>query len=362
MTEELGSGPAGEARDGTAVPELPGGEAGPGGGPVRAEADHGGEAGEAEPDGEQEPAGVRGYVMTRGVERDKDYRFLGAAPAALWWSAYRDHADTNYPTLLVEAGEGGWRAFVSGIPSARRDEVSTPIRFTLALTGATAAAGGPGAPVRLDRVVRLVALWLEAFTAQEGRERLGRLLDGLFPDEAEVVELRRRRDPQAARTVRERVTALLDALDPPPESGADAAGGPARALPAAWFGAARSEQGASAFVARVRDLLSGEREGRALVLNLVEDQAEAPARVGRESLAVLAVDGGPVRPQPFAVTVPGPLVVTPPGPPVETVPGPPKKFGPLHRRALLFLATPAGAAAMVLAIWYLTHRHHGGKP
>ncbi|MFC9331367.1 hypothetical protein [Kitasatospora sp. NPDC057015] len=358
MNEELGSGPAAQAPDGSAAPSAPAGPPGVAG-PDRAQAS----------DEAHEAAAVRGYVMTRGVQRDKDYRFLGAAPAALWWSSYRDHADTNYPTLLVEAGEGGWRAFVSGVPSARRDEVGTPIRFTLALTGATAAAGagGPGAAERLERVVRLVALWLEAFTAQDGRVRLGRLLDGLFPDEAEVVELRRRRDPQAAGIVRERVTALLAALDSPASDAGGAAGavvaaGPAGALPAAWFGAARSDEGTTAFVARVRELLSGEREGRALVLNLVEGPAEAPAPVGSGSLAVLAVDGGPVRPEPLVAVRPKAPVVTTPQPLAVTASEPPKKSRPLHRRAVLLLATPAGAAVIALAIWYVMNRHNGGKP
>jgi hypothetical protein len=88
------------------------------------------------------------YLQTRGRPRHRDYDFLGAAPGHPWWRAYAGHTAFERPTALVESDGGGYRVYLSGIPSARRDAVGTVIRYTLVLEespdGTPGGAPGPG--------------------------------------------------------------------------------------------------------------------------------------------------------------------------------------------------------------------------
>ncbi|MFD0527422.1 hypothetical protein ACFQ1I_09530 [Kitasatospora arboriphila] len=284
--------------------------------------------------GRPEPV-VRGYVMSRGYPRQADYRFLGAAPDPGWWTRHRSHTDVNYPTLLVEARGGRWRAYLSGIPSQRRDEVSTPIRFTLALEGATASGGADG-------VVRLVARWLDGHADGSGRAVLGERMDGLFPDDAEVVDLQRRHDVEAVGVVQDRMERLLTSLEAPggPE--------PTEWADRSWIASAADGPGAAAFVERVRALLAGEQDGDALVLNLVEQAEEAPPVAAGESLAVLTATGGPDRPRALPAAIPGQSGDQGPKAPGRTTPASPVDV----RRALPLVL--AALLLVLLILWCAT--------
>ncbi len=110
------------------------------------------------------------YLNTRGRERHRDYQFVGPAPPTSWWRAYADHTTFERPTVLVQSDGTGWQAYLSGIPSRRRDAVGTVIRYTVVAEG-VADADRPAAPARpvlgTGDVLALVANWL----ARPGRAR-----------------------------------------------------------------------------------------------------------------------------------------------------------------------------------------------
>lgn len=76
------------------------------------------------------------YLQTRGITHD--YAFLGKVPPEYWWSTplYKDATSFEQPSLILERLlDGGWRCFISAIPSARRDRVNTRIRYSLVING-----------------------------------------------------------------------------------------------------------------------------------------------------------------------------------------------------------------------------------
>ncbi|HZG91373.1 MAG TPA: hypothetical protein VEZ42_14270, partial [Pseudonocardia sp.] len=217
------------------------------------------------------------YLQTRGRPRHRDYDFLGAAPGHPWWRAYAGHTAFERPTALVESDGEGYRVYLSGIPSARRDAVGTVIRYTLVLEESP-----DGTPaVRPARVVALVAAWL-ADRAPGGTGELTRVLDQAFP-EPEVERLLAAAGPGAPAEVRSGLAAVVGAL---PEPDLGTAAGPG----GGWLGDAGSAAARAAFLERVRALVVDGRPGRALLLNLVGSA---------EDLAALRAD-----PRPLAVLVP----------------------------------------------------------
>src|ERR1700683_2985620 len=111
------------------------------------------------------------YVRTRGLEMD--YRFLGEAPASFWWRAYRDWTDTEGPTILVESDQTGWRAYVAGMSSARRDRSDRPIQFNLALAGSHESTDAAARQLALAVIGRSVA----DLGAERGTKISGAALD-----------------------------------------------------------------------------------------------------------------------------------------------------------------------------------------
>ena len=75
---------------------------------------------------------MNAYLMTRGTPRRLDYRFLGAAPPERWWAPLGDWLVLEKAEVVVR----GSAVLVSGIPSARRDSVTTVIRYTLVVDDA----------------------------------------------------------------------------------------------------------------------------------------------------------------------------------------------------------------------------------
>lgn len=118
------------------------------------------------------------HLMTRAHRADIDYGFLGTAPNR-WWRSSLPYVQTEEPALILEAVRGDVRLLVTGIPSSRRDLTGTPIRHTVVLMGRHDA----------DDVTTVVPTLVAAGLGTEVRQRLGRVLDGSFP-EKRVVELR----------------------------------------------------------------------------------------------------------------------------------------------------------------------------
>jgi hypothetical protein len=225
------------------------------------------------------------FVQTRGRPRHRDYDFLGVGPGEPWWRAYAGHTAFERPTVLVESDGAGYRVYLSGIPSGRRDAVGTVIRYTVVLR-----ADGDGPPaLPPDGVLALVGCWLEDQAGPDlarGVGAVSRALDAQFPED-EVERMLAATRPVAPAEVRDRVLAAVAALPPP------ATGGTGEDAPADWWGDAGAPAARAAFGERTARLLTGGVAGRALLLNLVGSAVDlAPLADGRP-LAVLAPDVGP---------------------------------------------------------------------
>jgi hypothetical protein len=231
------------------------------------------------------------HVQTRGRPRHRDYGFLGAGPEQPWWRAYAGHTAFERPTVLVESDGAGYRAYLSGIPSTRRDAVGSVIRYTLVVEES-----GGGAPaVEPADVAALVGCWVSD-QAGEDRSRSGpgglsRALDDAFPED-EVERMLATAEAVAPVDVQRRVAAVVRALPGPPPADRDA-------TERDWLGDASSAPAREAFVRRVGELVVDGRPGRALLLNLVGSAADLSGLLDDpRPLAVLAPDiavAGPTR-------------------------------------------------------------------
>ncbi len=144
------------------------------------------------------------YLNTRGRERHRDYQFVGPAPPTSWWREYADHTTFERPTILVQSTGHDWQAYVSGIPSRRRDAVGTVIRYTVVAAGEpdadTDGLGTDG--LGTGDLLALVATWLADQDLGRDGGRVSEVLDAAFPESD--VERLISADPDRARRGRGR--------------------------------------------------------------------------------------------------------------------------------------------------------------
>lgn len=196
---------------------------------------------------------MRVYVQTRGTTAD--YTFLGAAPASRWWLAFRESTSFEQPTVIVSCSRGEWRCYLSGIPSRRTDRVGTAIRYTVVLEGQR------GEPV--GDALRLVATWLSDATSGATKRRAQAAMDEEF-DETTVERLLAMRgtDRESASEAEQLLSRAMASLPASPQP-------PTSTEIASWAGATTSARAQNEFLARIVQLLRGEREGTAALLNLL---------------------------------------------------------------------------------------------
>ena len=203
---------------------------------------------------------MRAFAMTRG--RTRDYAFVGASPGSTWWAAYGAHTSFERPTLLVEAaaprkGSRWVRAYLSAIPSRRRDRVGTAIRWTVVLESADPMPAW---------VAGVVAVWLEDAAA------IGAALDRELPEDPS--------EGAAPADAEERIVRALQGAASTP---------PAPVAPAPFLGARSSRACRDALACCAAALLGGDAQGKALVLNLADAGAAADL-ADAATLAVLVDD------------------------------------------------------------------------
>ena len=256
---------------------------------------------------------ISAAVQTRGRTRGADYAFLGEAPENPWWRTYGGYTTFEHPTILLHSDGECWEAFLSGIPSRRRDAVGTTIRFTLVLSGSAAEAGP---------VLALIGAWLgdivgtghvvaDALDAVFGEPDVERLLAN--PDDSDVEG---------------RVLDLLTALPPGPTVAAAAS-------PPDWLWTLEVPEARDAFLLQAGELLDG-HAGRALLLNLVGSPTDVePLLRDPRTLAVLGMDLDPA------------LVALPRGTPPGKAPAPSR--GTARR-----IRTELRAAMVLVAILVVT--------
>lgn len=289
-----------------------------------------------------------GYLNTRGRERHRDYQFIGPAPATTWWRAYAEHTTFERPTVLVQSDGRSWQAYLSGIPSRRRDAVGTVIRYTVVVEGgAEPSAEPPHAELGTGDVLALVANWLADQDLDRGVGRVSAALDDAFP-EPDVERLLTTAptgsgsaEPESEPTavdVGRRLGAALHSLrlPAPDDTDLDAAVAP-DPWRDDWLADVHLPAARSAFVQRVDALLSGQA-GRALVLNLVGTA---------EDLHALAAD-----PHPLAVLapdLPDPATTVPLNrPPADAAPAKKAPPPPGTSRPELAVQTVRGCLRLIL--------------
>jgi hypothetical protein len=230
------------------------------------------------------------YLNTRGRERHRDYQFVGPAPPTSWWREYADHTTFERPTILVQSDGPDWQAYLSGIPSRRRDAVGTVIRYTVIAENAPDRVGAAG--LGTGDILALVANWLSDQDLGRGAGRLSDVLDAAFPEPDVERLIASELDESDGVEVQGRLVGALRELRlpvgaDPPEPADD------------WLADLSGPAARAAFVQRVDELLGG-RPGRALVLNLVGTAADLSALLlDPRPMAVLAPD----LPDPSTITV-----------------------------------------------------------
>jgi hypothetical protein len=212
---------------------------------------------------------VKTYILTRGMPRDLDYRYLGPAPQE-WWHALRDWTTVERPASMARGSGDEVSLLLTGIPSVRRDLIGRPIRFTLVLE-----AGKPDAEI-CESLVRTCL-------SEQGRESLGNALDdALSAEEIDDLLARRVTADGIDRRVQDAIAKTLAGQEP--------AAAPAAPVAAdqSWAGSLGDPAAESAFGARVGDLAFGQ-PGFAATLNLVSsiERATAIAEEFRLPVALL---------------------------------------------------------------------------
>lgn len=225
-------------------------------------------------------AGLTTHLMTAGLASD-DYRFLGRAPREAFWRRYADYTSFERPSAILLSREGVFRAYLSGIASARRDRTKTPLRYSLVLEG-------PCRTPAAEAVLFTLSTFVEDLAAiQPGPlsvGALGRALDEAFPEPFVESALAALRDgeTQDRGPLSEVDTRLLQAIDSLPRNTPYA---PAD-LRFFWGGRASSSARAT-FLGYVDRLLAFGEAGAALVVNLASREHLASLGGAEASCAVL---------------------------------------------------------------------------
>jgi hypothetical protein len=245
---------------------------------------------------------VRAFLMTRGVPRKLDYAYLGPAPQTIWWAIVRDRqlVDLNDAEVIAYGDGHALHVLLSGIPSIRRDEVGTRIRYTLIVDGLR--------EEDTDLATRLVWTGLHA----DDRALLGKRLDERFDSDTVDAMLRGADD---GATVSGDLAEILR----------EGWGVPAPAVKSSayrgklWTGAAGDRDAQLAFLSRTA-WLAADNIGFAITSGLLASPEGVKAELDRlpGQGAVLLTDSdldGVVelakkgRPAPMPVPAPGPVPV-----------------------------------------------------
>jgi hypothetical protein len=206
-------------------------------------------------------AGLATYLMTAGLVSD-DYRFLGRAPREVFWRRYADYTSFERPTAVVLVRESVFKAYLSGIASARRDRTKTPLRYTLVFEG-------PCRTPAAEALLFTLSAFVEDLAAVQPGPltvgALGRALDEAFPEpfvESALAAMRDGQDPSKPPLSEVEARVERAALSLPRDT-------PFAPVDLRFFAGGRGSAAARARFLGYADrlLISGEA-GAALVLNL----------------------------------------------------------------------------------------------
>ncbi len=196
------------------------------------------------------------HIMTRGQEQD--YTFLIVPPKMTWWTLYNQtETVTKFenPTCILESTSAGWRLYLSGIPSTRRDPSARVIRYTLVIED-----DGQGSSLlEIDQLLNLIQIWLTEVSEAAGQipahSQLGQHLD----THLDVESLLRHREQKPDLLTRALMTVPTMSVPVPPTS----------SLTTSWWGSLQNPQSRQDWMYQVKQLLSRSQQGCVCVLNLI---------------------------------------------------------------------------------------------
>lgn len=207
------------------------------------------------------------HLRTRGT--DIDYRFIGDTPKTFWWSEYKRRGLTDHekPVIVVESDGAGWRVYLHGAESRRRDNRTTPITFSIVLASGDPEHGDRDDAADREFAFRLINLWLEAVSEPSSRSTVAERLDEVLPATTVDHWLASGVDPESARAAEKAVRMAFSSglSEPEPPIAVSTSEPPHRR----WLGDLSDDKSRETFVAHVRELLDG-RQGKALILTFVQ--------------------------------------------------------------------------------------------
>ncbi|ROO61645.1 hypothetical protein EDC02_3594 [Micromonospora sp. Llam0] len=286
---------------------------------------------------------MHAYLLTRGTPRNLDYAFLGSEPATHWWDRLSDANFINIDRFEVaaRADGSGLSLLLSGLPSARRDSIGTPIRFTVVVDG-------------LQDDPELLADLVAVALSPAGRAALGRQLDEEFPY-PEINAIRAGTDPGTdigVRTLRALRSGSTDEAlagagtrtgtgdgtggGTTADGGAAPAGRDGTDRTGCWVGPVDDPLARGAFLARVARMADGST-GFAFTSHALASVAgaqRAAETLGADAV-ILLHDGGPAGIQPLGKAPAG------------------TAGGSWPRPALIVLLSLAGLAIALLIRWLI---------
>jgi len=211
------------------------------------------------------------YLRTRGKSRDLDYKWLDKSPHEEWWQPYSRICKFDDRSILVAVSEKSFRIFLSGIPSSRKDQHNTAIRFTLSIEAAT--------QEEFREILPIISVWVSEI--KSGAESIiGDFLDRSFPGEIIDSILSGAADLESGKIK----SAVLEFAGQCPSNVAYK-----KPKYFSWVGDIRSKNGCSYFLGSINDFTTT-KTGLALYGNFIENlqDAEAIPSQNYDCLAVLA--------------------------------------------------------------------------
>ncbi|MDY7021706.1 MAG: hypothetical protein SWJ54_10140 [Cyanobacteriota bacterium] len=246
------------------------------------------------------------YIRTRGSRID--YSFLPQQPERKDLSDYKSRSDFEKPTCILERLEQGkLYLFLSGIPSQRKDHQGTPLRYDLVVTMKSENWVDDGDNDRntenINGLINLIWMWLDDVrkalqeTQEEGKSskrvrlpaiaksNLGERLDATFSEEyiEELLKLTLERNWTESDQIN--LNSKLNHLISQILLDSD--------LPnlkcdyQSWWGGVDNDESCNIWLKLVNQLLKGETQGKALLLNIATPKSLSRLLVEEEQLGVL---------------------------------------------------------------------------
>jgi hypothetical protein len=237
------------------------------------------------------------FIATRG--KTIDYHFLLRNPESYWWRKYAqlELTDLEEPTLLMEADRDPYhlKIYLNSIPSRHKDEANRTIRYTLVVE----LVARPDSQQQ-EQLKNLIQTWLQEVTEAQGNKpnpgesELGKRLDRCFWQWTieRFLQLTLKPDRFSALET----TGINQYFEIAIQRFWSQFNRTPQLIPAAltsqewWWAGAYNPQSSEVWLARIEQILQGEKFGSALLLNAADPASLNSLVAKKKSLAVLLSD------------------------------------------------------------------------